>query len=464
MFGLARLAAAHAAGTARARLAAMIFAVHPVGVESVAWATATGTVVTCTLCLASMLAFWRSSVDGHGHVALASTRRTSALYALAIGLYIAALFGDQASVALPAVLLVVLWWKHGRLTRRELACVAPFAVLAFLAIVVHSMVQGSADVPHLAARGTSITSSAIVAGRSFWFYAGKLLWPDPLVFIYPRWEIRSSLWWQFLPVAAAIAVVAALWRCRAHWPRPLCRGAHFRRHAAAASLCRRVARTVRHVRGRSPSIPRVAGVLRARVGGACCRNSTSCPRHNGREGFGLDCGARAPCHARRATNARLSRSYRSTTTHSRVTPRHGWRRMTWRPAHWENGRLDQAIQAEQQAIEVLDGRRRDNPSHGDDADALAGCHERLAALLEQIRKAADASIVRDQAIAIREELVRQQPDVPEYHDHLAWSYIDRAFSLRDQGKFVDALPWFRLAVAQRETGGQSISGPSFDPA
>jgi tetratricopeptide (TPR) repeat protein len=47
-----------------------------------------------------------------------------------------------------------------------------------------------------------------------WFYAGKLVWPAPLTFIYPRWEIEPAVWWQWLFPIAAAGVVAGLWLAR----------------------------------------------------------------------------------------------------------------------------------------------------------------------------------------------------------------------------------------------------------
>ena len=115
-----------------------------------------------------------------------------------------------------------------------------------------------------------------------------------------------------------------------------------------------------------------------------------------------------------------------------------------------NGNLDLAIQAQGRAIDILGGRQHANPANGDFADNLAGCYEKLAALYVQAGKSADAIIAHDQSIAIREELVRQQPDVPAYRDHLAWSYTDRAASERDPKKAVEALEWYRKSVAQQE--------------
>jgi len=54
----------------------------------------------------------------------------------------------------------------------------------------------------------------LIAGRALWFYLGKLAWPEPLIFIYPRWSIDAGAPWQVLPPLAALGVAAGLWLLR----------------------------------------------------------------------------------------------------------------------------------------------------------------------------------------------------------------------------------------------------------
>ena len=52
----------------------------------------------------------------------------------------------------------------------------------------------------------------MLAGRAIWFYLGKLLWPAPLVFIYPRWKVDAASWtWSLYP-AAVLALLGVFWR------------------------------------------------------------------------------------------------------------------------------------------------------------------------------------------------------------------------------------------------------------
>jgi tetratricopeptide (TPR) repeat protein len=60
----------------------------------------------------------------------------------------------------------------------------------------------------------SIADRILIAGRAVWFYVTKLLWPNPLIFMYPRWRIDDHTAWQYVfPVSVALAILA-LWVLR----------------------------------------------------------------------------------------------------------------------------------------------------------------------------------------------------------------------------------------------------------
>jgi protein O-mannosyl-transferase len=74
----------------------------------------------------------------------------------------------------------------------------------------------------------SLPEKFIVAGNALWFYLGKLCWPHPLVFIYPRWVLHPSEPLAYLPLAAAVLVAAVLWWRRNTWGRaPLIAAGYF---------------------------------------------------------------------------------------------------------------------------------------------------------------------------------------------------------------------------------------------
>jgi tetratricopeptide (TPR) repeat protein len=60
----------------------------------------------------------------------------------------------------------------------------------------------------------------VTAGDAVWFYLGKLIWPHPLIFIYPRWEIDAGRWFSYLPLLAVVVVFCVLWFKCESWSRP----------------------------------------------------------------------------------------------------------------------------------------------------------------------------------------------------------------------------------------------------
>jgi tetratricopeptide (TPR) repeat protein len=201
--------------------AAAVFALHPVQVESVAWISERKNVLSGFFYLSASWAYLRFR---HGFFSRPSPTESSNTeasapyvhsrwfrYGLVIALYVAALFSKTVTCSLPAAILLVLWWKRGRITRDDLLTVLPMFVLglAFAAITVWM------EKEHVGAEGKewdlSVLDRVLIAGRALWFYAGKLVWPVDLTFIYPRWQIDPSAWRQYVFPVAALGVVIVLW-------------------------------------------------------------------------------------------------------------------------------------------------------------------------------------------------------------------------------------------------------------
>ncbi len=187
-----------------ALLAAALFAVHPVHVESVAWVTERKNVLSGVFYLGAMLAYLRAMVPAGS----APPARWG--YPVALALFTAALLSKTVTCTLPVVLLVVVWWKRGRLTVRDVWPLLPFVALG----VAGGLTTAWLERTHVGARGGywafSFPDRCLIAGRALWFYLGKLAWPSPLVFIYPRWRIDAAAWWQYLFPLGALAVLALL--------------------------------------------------------------------------------------------------------------------------------------------------------------------------------------------------------------------------------------------------------------
>jgi tetratricopeptide (TPR) repeat protein len=189
-------------------LAATVFALHPMHVESVAWITERKNVLSGAFYLGAALAYLRFSPPRVGQ-----SPGSGLWYALALGLFTCALLGKTVTASLPAALLLVSWWKRGHLERRDLAVVPMFA-LGLIASAITVWMERT----HVGAQGVAWNLSwldrCLIAGRALWFYAATVVWPRNLTFIYPRWHIDAGAWWQSLFPLAAAAVAAAAYMGR----------------------------------------------------------------------------------------------------------------------------------------------------------------------------------------------------------------------------------------------------------
>jgi hypothetical protein len=190
-------------------LAAALFALHPVEVESVAWITELKNTLSGLFYLSATLVYLGFD-----------RKRSWENYALALGLFILGLLCKTVIATLPAALLVVLWWQRGKLSwKRDVLALTPF----FIAGLGAGLFTAWMERKFVGAAGAefdfSLLQRILIAGRDIWFYLAKLCWPVNLAFIYHRWNVSQGVWWQYLFPAAALLLLALLyWR---RWRGPL---------------------------------------------------------------------------------------------------------------------------------------------------------------------------------------------------------------------------------------------------
>ncbi|HTZ21082.1 MAG TPA: tetratricopeptide repeat protein [Opitutaceae bacterium] len=188
-------------------LAALVFALHPVCVESVAWIAEQKNTLSTVFCLAATLAWLRFEDE-----------RRPARYAIASLWFLAALLTKTVTATLPAALLVVAWWRRGRLSwRGDVRPLLPWIAVGVAAGLGTTWVEST----QIGAAGASFDlgplERSLLAGRVVWFYLGKLLWPAGLAFFYPRWTIDASVAWQwFFPGAALLLLAGLVWWQKRH--------------------------------------------------------------------------------------------------------------------------------------------------------------------------------------------------------------------------------------------------------
>ncbi|PYJ32843.1 MAG: hypothetical protein DME79_07970 [Verrucomicrobia bacterium] len=207
-------------------LGAALWALHPVMVQSVAWVTELKNTQSCLFYLLSILCFlkWEGSRSKAGPISKlprqrSSERRSLELFALSLVFFVLATLSKPSVVMLPAVLALCIWWRNPRVKWRDMVSLAPFVGISAIASVWTIWEQRF----HSGAVGLDWAQTwperFIIAGRAPWFYLSKLLWPHPLIFMYPRWAIHSSQLIAWLPLLATLVGLTALWFVHAKWGR-----------------------------------------------------------------------------------------------------------------------------------------------------------------------------------------------------------------------------------------------------
>jgi protein O-mannosyl-transferase len=191
-----------------AELAAIIFALHPVNVETVAWISERKNTLSGLFGLAATLCYLKFDET-----------RSRRSYALAIGLFVLGLLSKTAIVTLPLAWLVIFWWKRAAISwRHDVVPSIPFFFLSVAAGLVTRWFENTGIGYKARILDLSLLDRCLIAGRAFWFQLSKLLWPSNLTFVYPRWDINAGVWWQYLFPVGVLGLLVILWSLR-RWSR-----------------------------------------------------------------------------------------------------------------------------------------------------------------------------------------------------------------------------------------------------
>lgn len=190
-------------------LGALIFAIHPLCVESVAWIAEGKNTLSLALYAATLLAYLqfeeRPRIRG---------------YELALGLFVLALLAKTAAVMLPFVLLLFAWWQRGRITRQDLLRSLPFFVASVILGLVTIRFQVDNPPGGDPVAVASLWERIQQAGVFFAFYLSKAIFPYGLLTLYPSFVSVGVL-----PDLAVAGGAVALWSYRSTaWGRGACFG------------------------------------------------------------------------------------------------------------------------------------------------------------------------------------------------------------------------------------------------
>ena len=166
-----------------ARFAGLLFIVHPLAVESVAWVDELKNTLSLPLLLLAMIAYVDHEEKG---------RRL--WYWLSVAGFLAAMLSKSSVVMFPFILLLYAWWRRGAVRAADLRAAAPFFLISLVLGMVAIRFQhlyglaGGEGVIVLGGWPTRFARAGLMAA----FYLHKSVWPVGLMPIYPRWTITAS--------------------------------------------------------------------------------------------------------------------------------------------------------------------------------------------------------------------------------------------------------------------------------
>ncbi len=173
---------------------ALIFALHPVHTEAVAWAAARKDVLSGFFFVGSLYAYehWRGE-------------RESPWPWKSLVLFLLALLSKVTVVLLPLILLVLDWRSTGRITLRDLREKTPYFALSvlFMMIALFGKAKGIGSL--------GIWKTLLLSAKSVAFYLTKLLWPSHLSVIYSQQTLvalRSPEF--FVPVLVTLLLLVLI--------------------------------------------------------------------------------------------------------------------------------------------------------------------------------------------------------------------------------------------------------------
>lgn len=190
-----RLARALGIGGVWGATIAILFALHPTQVMSVAWIAELKNTLSGFFCLLAMLAWTRSRdlrTGGRGW------------YWLGAGLFLCALLSKTALLGVPAawILLDRFWFRSswGSSIARSIVPLLCGAALAGVTILFEERFVGRQAVP------VSIDAAARlqIAGIAPWVYLAKFAWPVDLSPAYPLWNVGATRGVMWLPAGGLV--------------------------------------------------------------------------------------------------------------------------------------------------------------------------------------------------------------------------------------------------------------------
>jgi hypothetical protein len=188
-------------------LGGLIFAIHPIMVESVAWMAELKNTLSMPPFLLAICAWIDFDRLGKWRY-----------YCLALGLFVVAMLCKTSMVMFPVLILLYAWWKHDHIKLRDLQLAAPFfAISIIIGLTLIAFLRHGVGEETIPLGG--LLSRLACGGLSLVFYFSKAVLPVDLSPIYPQWTVNPPAVWQFIPWVVFAAAAYWLWSKRQPWAR-----------------------------------------------------------------------------------------------------------------------------------------------------------------------------------------------------------------------------------------------------
>ncbi len=195
-------------------LAAFLFAVHPVCVNSVARIAEIKNTLSLPFFLMAIL-FYLTATEPR------STGPSAWRYGASLVAFVLALLSKTSTIMLPVILLACVAWRNRRIGKEDLIRTAPFFLLAIAFGVMSAWFQKYQAMTGPPLAPESFLARVADAGRIFWFYLGKAWFPWNLNLVYAPWSSDPASALAWLPDALLLTTLALAWWKRTTWGGPL---------------------------------------------------------------------------------------------------------------------------------------------------------------------------------------------------------------------------------------------------
>ncbi|MFL6215099.1 MAG: tetratricopeptide repeat protein [Blastocatellia bacterium] len=202
---------------AAALIAALIFGLHPVHIEAVAWISGVPEPMLALFLLGALLAYlrWRDGAiaDNPAATAAVSEARPSKparWLALSLGLYALALLSKETAIIMPALVFAYEWLFNERSSRRSAAIKR---ALPFLALVLVYAVVRTAVLKNISYVSWNLPLSVtlMTVPSVLWFYVRLLVWPVGLSAFYDTPYVTHMETTFWLTIFGILVAAALLW-------------------------------------------------------------------------------------------------------------------------------------------------------------------------------------------------------------------------------------------------------------